>query len=333
MSEETETTALPTHWPPPVPLDRIAADDVREHGTDEQLAALYCAMAKAKAEFRPVPKNHDGQVGHQKFRYAPLATLQDCTVGALSKHGLAVVQPFAITGGLACIRTIVSHEGGARLVSRFCFEPAADIKQLGSQSTYYRRYAYQSVLCVDSGDDADNDGQSMPSGAKWPAKQNPAPPRQPSASELARPEKPKPKPQATRQAPAKEPPKEKPAEPRQSTADIQAELDKRTAAAKAKVTQQPDPEPEAAPEHGTEDYHEAEDAGGTEGPDEDLPIQSDTGITLNKFFRANKFTGPQVTELCKKVTGRDPGDLDQPGGEALAHKLLDAAKAQVAARG
>lgn len=169
---------------------------VEIHGSPEQKCALFGALAKARAEFKPVPKSATAGEGSKfTFKYANLQTIQECTTSALSKHGLAVMTPLGNLGGVAELYCILTHQDGGYVQSLFRFRPAGQIKDLGSQSTYFARYMLQRMLCVDSGDDADSVDSTKPSGAQ--AK----PPKSPKAEDIKR-NKPN-KPKATEE-PAKE---------------------------------------------------------------------------------------------------------------------------------
>lgn len=135
----------------PAPFVAPAAD-FREIGTEEQVTALYAAFAEARAEFAPIVKNRvSGKGTTKEFKYADLETILDSCVPALSKHGLAVLQP---PSGNA-IRTMLVHKGGARIVSLMPLVDSADIKEFGGQITYLRRYVVNGLLGVSADHDAD----------------------------------------------------------------------------------------------------------------------------------------------------------------------------------
>ena len=129
------------------------------------------------------------------YHYAPLTELVDATQQGLSDNGLSITQPFclvdwippadpkleiisrALHGGnveivktaldllpklpsprperLGKLTTILSHKNGGRIVSAITFRPAEDIKNLGGQTTYFARYAYQRLLGLDGDSDLD----------------------------------------------------------------------------------------------------------------------------------------------------------------------------------
>lgn len=147
----------------------IASANYSEHGTQEQLAALYGALALAKLEFADIEKDAtvkiEGSRAKYEFEYATLGSLLEATVPSLSKHGLVVLQPFG--GGrpvqlgdethLACEQlTILAHRDGGRVIVRHTFIEKIDVKDFGGQCTYMQRYAYRSILALGTGEDMDD---------------------------------------------------------------------------------------------------------------------------------------------------------------------------------
>lgn len=151
-----------------------AGGSFEERGTPEQLAALYGALARAQAKFNPIHRSKNVTIksdkGAYSFAYAPLEDLLAATRQALAEEGLAVLTPAGRTGGAPCVRTILSHQDGARLIATFEFQPLPDIKQLAGQFTYLRRYGYSALLNLASDDDADDEDVPMPSGVRRQSK-------------------------------------------------------------------------------------------------------------------------------------------------------------------
>lgn len=127
---------------------------------------LYNALAAAQAEFAPVPKVDEGQVGmSRKFKYAGYATLMKCVRPALTKHGVALIQPLHYRDGMAITTTILAGHG-ASIATSFAFKAdfsrtdknnvtTDDCQEFGRCHTYYRRYQLQSILGIEGDDDAD----------------------------------------------------------------------------------------------------------------------------------------------------------------------------------
>lgn len=130
----------------------------------ESIASISAALAKAQGEFSPIAKNRFVKItmksgGSFNFRYADLEATINATRPALSKNGLAVIQP--ICGDE--LLTIISHSSGEFIQSSMPL-PAQigdDPKQYGAKISYLRRYAYQSLVCVMADDDLDEYGDDI----------------------------------------------------------------------------------------------------------------------------------------------------------------------------
>jgi len=171
---------------------RITGDLVNEYGTEEQLAKLYGALAKAAGQFGEVKKTADvsfgGKAGRVQYSYAPLAELVRAVRKPLADHGLVIIQPFVMDGPDGEVRTRLAHEAGGRLEHIVRFSPdGRDIKTLGGQTTYLARYALSRLCMLDGVEDADAHEERTPSGAASPAAQKratpPVPPPEPAAEE------------------------------------------------------------------------------------------------------------------------------------------------------
>lgn len=141
----------------------ISIDTLRIEG---DATKLYEALAAAQAEFAPVPKVDEGQVGmSRKFKYAGYATLMKCVRPALTKHGIALIQPLHYRDEMAITTTILAGHG-ASIQTSFAFKAdfsrtdkngvtTDDCQEFGRCHTYYRRYQLQSILGIEGDDDAD----------------------------------------------------------------------------------------------------------------------------------------------------------------------------------
>lgn len=151
---------------------------VCSYGSPEQLAALYCALAKAQGEFQPIEKNRSvtidikneqrQKIGQYQFRYADLEEITAKTRPALSKHGLATIQPIgpAKHGSGIALFTQLIHENGGMLISELSVTTGQrDIKALGAEISYLRRYAKSAMLDIAADDDMDEqNNQQSPDG-------------------------------------------------------------------------------------------------------------------------------------------------------------------------
>ena len=130
---------------------------------------LIESLLKAQAEIRNPPK--DSINPHFKSRYADLATVRDCVVPVLVKHGLSVVQLPCDLDGSPALTTVLVHQSGEYFETTIRLHPVKqDPQGVGSALTYARRYALQSLVCIAAEDDDDGNAASQPSGQR---QQNP----------------------------------------------------------------------------------------------------------------------------------------------------------------
>lgn len=111
------------------------------------------ALAKAQAEMSNPPKTKTANVGKYKYRYADLAEIIDHVRATLGKHGLAVTQ---IVDG-AMLRTLLMHESGQTLESRYDLPAQAAAQEMGSAITYARRYSLCAILGIAAEEDDDGE--------------------------------------------------------------------------------------------------------------------------------------------------------------------------------
>lgn len=295
------------------------AEDFEERGTGEQLAALYGALAAAQGEFGEIIKDRHVEIrkkdgGQYSYDYAPLCNVVAATMPALSKHGLAVLQPptrLMREGDKAIVRTILAHKDGGRLVFVMEIRGEGDIKDFGGRITYARRYQLQAVLGVDGGE-ADDDA---------------APTRASDASASAAPRNRTP-PQPTQQAqkpPARERPQAaKPAEPKpqEPTPTTQAQLP--PAEVERRLTTA---EPAAPPSNGAAPEPQSEPAGEHfEGAPLDIQTMSDAelGAEIKRVALEDlKHSQTSAQRRCIEVTGKPRQEL----GRADMERLLVAFRA------
>jgi len=131
------------------------------------IGALAGAMAKAQAEVEGAAKDRVNP--HFKSSYATLASVWDACRGALSKHGIAVVQSPVADGALVTVTTLLAHSSGEWIRSALSAQARdATPQSVGSAVTYLRRYGLAAMVGVAPEDD---DGQlAQPSHAPAPQK-------------------------------------------------------------------------------------------------------------------------------------------------------------------
>lgn len=267
---------------PPEPPDRIQHEDLREHGTDGQLAELYAALAKAQGDFEEVRLNREGQEGHRKFRYADLAAIHRATRKHLAEHGLALTQfPSRRLGGSSLVRTVLAHSNGGRIISTIEYMPADKIQEEGKRITYMRRYATNAIL----GTAGDPDADELPddSGGKERDQQPPPPPKQD-------------KPKAKKQEPKKEP--------------TPAKKDQGPPPAQQAKPESEEPAPDPEPEPSSEPQNSP-----------DGPPTEDQQHAIRSLLVELQVGTSGAMSICKDVTGKGPRELTYADAGKLIEAL------------
>lgn len=116
---------------------------------------LFQALAAAQSEMGPALKDSTNPAF--KSRYADLASVMSACVPALSKHGIAVMQPPCEVDGQRYVKTILAHESGETVE---CLVPLIvqknDMQGYGSAVTYARRYGLMAMAGIAPDDDDGN---------------------------------------------------------------------------------------------------------------------------------------------------------------------------------
>ena len=118
------------------------------------------ALAAAQMEMGKALKQSQNPAFRSK--YADLGNVMDACMGALNKHGIAVIQPMQETEYGRCVVTKFIHESGETLE---CPVPLIvqkqDMQGLGSAYTYARRYGLMALAGIAPEDD-DGNAASQP---------------------------------------------------------------------------------------------------------------------------------------------------------------------------
>lgn len=122
----------------------------------ELMAPLFEALAKAQAEFESVTATSRVTFKNVDFKFAPLSEILGAVRPALNKFGLTLTQqtkhiPFGNANGVKVVTTIL-HESGVSydIESVPVFYNVNDIKNLGAQVTYLRRYEVKTLLGIEA---------------------------------------------------------------------------------------------------------------------------------------------------------------------------------------
>ena len=120
------------------------------------MAGLYTALALAQAEMGKALKDSANPAFRSK--YADLASVMDACMPALSKHGIAVLQPAYHDDTGRYVKTIFHHGESGESVE--CMVPLIiaknDMQGYGSAVTYARRYGLMGMAGIAPEDDDGN---------------------------------------------------------------------------------------------------------------------------------------------------------------------------------
>jgi hypothetical protein len=125
----------------------------------ESIADLVAALAMVQGEIRnPAADkivNVQGLKGSYSYRYTDLAGTLDVIRGALSKHGLAVIQTGSGTPEKPTLRTTLAHKSGQWIAGEMALGDVSKLKaqDLGSLLTYLRRYSLSAIVGIAQEDD------------------------------------------------------------------------------------------------------------------------------------------------------------------------------------
>jgi hypothetical protein len=141
----------------------------------EVMAPLFEALAKAQAEFKTVKATSRVAFKNVDFKFAPLSDILAAVRPALNKYGLTLTQQtkhilFGNANGIKVVTTLL-HESGASydIESVPVFYNVNDIKNLGAQVTYLRRYEVKTLLGIEA-DSEELDMDNVPNHSQ-PAQQ------------------------------------------------------------------------------------------------------------------------------------------------------------------
>ena len=133
----------------------------------ESITKLSVALAKFNGEVSAIAK--DAKNPFFKSDYVTLDKLILSTREILQKNGLSVLQFPSTEDNKIGVKTMLLHESGEFIESDLLYmipSKANDPQQAGSLITYLRRYSYQAILNLATGEDDDGNkatyGQNAP---------------------------------------------------------------------------------------------------------------------------------------------------------------------------
>tara|TARA_R110000868_G_scaffold9394_6_gene46938 strand:+ start:1062 stop:1745 length:684 start_codon:yes stop_codon:yes gene_type:complete len=128
-----------------------------------QIDKLAGALAKAQGEIKSAVK--DSVNPHFKSKYADIASIDEASKEALSKHGLSVAQLPRADGTKVTLIYVLMHESGQFLGSDLTMKAQQDTPQaVGSCITYERRYTKAALVGISQDDDDGNSASGKENG-------------------------------------------------------------------------------------------------------------------------------------------------------------------------
>ena len=161
-------------------LTSVEVSEVAAGSNPASIAEVATALAKAQANFGPIPRSRRVTVrtkdsGSYTFNYAPLDEVLAAVRKPLADNGLSITQ--ILTGGNnggMRLRTVLLHSSGQFIASEVPLVSVGNTPQaLGSAITYMRRYVITALLGVASEEDDDGNhasGNQVESSRPAPAK-------------------------------------------------------------------------------------------------------------------------------------------------------------------
>jgi hypothetical protein len=124
----------------------------------DSLKSIVPALIKAQGEFKSIDKDSTGH----NYKYANLTALHNGVKPALQANNVLLAQPIIYIEDKMFVYTILRHISGEYVKSRIeIIRPAVnDMKIVGAQITYARRYSLSAMLGVTTEEDDDCEEQS-----------------------------------------------------------------------------------------------------------------------------------------------------------------------------
>ena len=131
--------------------------------TSQTVTELSKALSAAQGEFPEIHRDKEVKVatakGQYAFKYAELSSIIEATKKIMAKHGLSIMSAPASSPEGLVLTTRLSHASGEWVEGDFPLDKGMRPQDLGSQLTYFRRYAITGLLHIATDDDVDGGGE------------------------------------------------------------------------------------------------------------------------------------------------------------------------------
>lgn len=131
----------------------------------DQIGQLAAALAAAQAEYQAIEKDKKADIQSKtgrsfKYQYADLSDVLAALRPALSKHGVAIIQPVTAKGKDVVVTTLLAHKSGEWISEDMSLSAdGMDPRALGSAISYARRYGLLAMAGHMPGGE-DDDGEA-----------------------------------------------------------------------------------------------------------------------------------------------------------------------------
>lgn len=123
------------------------------------MLSLFQKIFEIQKEIGAIPK--DSINPYYQSKYADINTYLEIIKPLLQKHKLLLLQPLSHVENKPAITTILSDlENGDRIENSTILPENSDPQKMGAAITYFRRFAIQSMFCLEAEDDDGNSASS-----------------------------------------------------------------------------------------------------------------------------------------------------------------------------
>ena len=120
---------------------------------------IYKALSALQAELKPIERTAEVNAGSYKFKYAPLDEIMKTLYPLLGKNELSIRHELTASG----VEAILMHSSGEELRSgAIRVATTGDMKAIGGQITYARRYSVTMLMGIASDEDTDAGDLNVP---------------------------------------------------------------------------------------------------------------------------------------------------------------------------
>jgi hypothetical protein len=123
----------------------------------ENVNELAAALTKAQGAMQPAKFNKIVNFSGRSYKYADLAAIIDAIRKPLSDNGIVWTQTIEIRDGGLILATMLLHTSGQWIASEYPLPSSGKPQEMGSATTYAKRYSLAAIVGIAADDDDDAD--------------------------------------------------------------------------------------------------------------------------------------------------------------------------------